>query len=108
MYRSGGANLQTGLVEFICMILLPVAIVLCAYALFLFLWRSRMIAYSVNGAIDDRRGPLVLALVVVLALSAIFIVSVVDLSTTMKAKNQHAMLLLLSFLPGDKARFAGA
>jgi hypothetical protein len=106
--RGAAASLQAGPVEIICLILLPVAIVLCGYALFLFLWRSHMIAFAINGPIDDRRGPLVLASVVVLALCAIFILSIVDLATTMKEKNQHASLLFLSFFPGNKAVFAGS
>jgi hypothetical protein len=123
--------------EIIAMILLPVAVLMCAYALVVFLWRSSQIArkqvrvwrwqiqphnshnstmlvwlsgvitahsqcvaWTVNstpaempdnpasqwaccrsrqvGYIDDQNGPLCLAVVVVLALSGIFIVSTVD------------------------------
>jgi uncharacterized membrane protein YidH (DUF202 family) len=64
--------------DIIAMILLPVAVLMCAYALVVFLWRSGQIARKQVGYIDDQNGPLCLAVVVVLALSGIFIVSAVD------------------------------
>ena len=44
-----------------------------------FLWRNSQIALKQAAYIDDRRGPLLLATLVVSALGAIFIVSCVDL-----------------------------
>jgi hypothetical protein len=44
-----------------------------------FLWRNSQIAMKQAAYIDDRRGPLLLAGLVVTALSAIFIVSAADL-----------------------------
>ena len=81
------------------MILLPLAVLLCCYALLLFLWRSKMIAFALDGAIDDRRGPLILATVVCLALFAIFCISVKDLVDTMKSRGESAALLFSSLLP---------
>lgn len=81
------------------MILLPLAVLLCAYSLALFLWRGHMIAYSVNGAIDDKRGPLVLASVVVLALLSILVLSIVDMARTMHEQGQGAAMLLASLVP---------
>jgi len=66
------------LVEIIAMILLPVAVAMVAYALTVFIWRSKAIAKKQVGYIDDRFGPLGLAVVVVLALSAIFVISITD------------------------------
>lgn len=87
------------------MILLPVAILLCAYALLLFLWRSKMIAFALDGAIDDRRGPLVLATVVCLALFSIFCLSIKDLVDTMHERDESATLLFSSLLPGSQQRW---
>jgi hypothetical protein len=86
-------------VEVICMILLPVATALCFYALFLFLWRSKMIAFTTTGAVDDRRGPLVLAGVVCLALFSIFVLALKDLVDTMSERGETAGMLFASLLP---------
>lgn len=83
------------------MILLPLAMVLCFYALALFLWRSKMIALTIDGIIDDRRGPLCLAMIVAIALLAIFILSVHDLILTMTAKQQDFAFLMSSCLPSS-------
>ncbi|CAL8471696.1 g11238 [Coccomyxa elongata] len=72
------------LVETIALILLPVAVLMCAYALTVFIWRARAIAKKQVGYIDDRFGPLGLAAVVVLALTAILIISVIDFVEQMK------------------------
>lgn len=88
-------------VEVICMILLPLAMLLCFYALALFLWRSKMIALTVDGIIDDRRGPLCLAAIVSMALLAIFIFSLHDLVSTMSAKQQDFTFILSSIYPSQ-------
>jgi len=72
-------QLSRNLVEFIALLLLPLAVFIVAYALMVFLWRNSQIAMKQASYIDDRRGPLVLATLVVSALGAIFIVSAVDL-----------------------------
>jgi len=95
--RNGSQGGETASVEVICMILLPLATVLCFYALALFLWRSKMIALTVDGIIDDRRGPLCLAAMVVMALFAILILSVHDLVLTMSTKQQDFQFLMSSF-----------
>ncbi|EIE21857.1 hypothetical protein COCSUDRAFT_47964 [Coccomyxa subellipsoidea C-169] len=74
------------LVETIALILLPVAVLMCAYALTVFIWRARAISKKQVGHIDDRFGPLGLAGVVVLALSAILIISIVDFVQQMQSK----------------------
>lgn len=81
------------------LILLPVAVALCFYALYLFLWRSKAIAFATDAPIDDQRGPLVLAGVVSLALFSIFVISVKDLVDTMSARGETAAHLLASVLP---------
>lgn len=81
------------------MILLPLAVLLCGYALLLFLWRSKMIGFALDGAIDDRRGPLVLSSLVCLTLFAILCVSVADLARTMRSRGEPAALLLSSLSP---------
>lgn len=85
------------------MILLPLAMLLCFYALALFLWRSKMIALTVDGIIDDRRGPLCLAGIVSMALVAIFILSVHDLMSTMSAKQQDLAFVLSSIYPSHSS-----
>ncbi|KAK9918747.1 hypothetical protein WJX75_006519 [Coccomyxa subellipsoidea] len=75
------------LVETIALILLPVAVMMCAYALTVFIWRARAISKKQVGHIDDRFGPLGLAGVVVLALTAILIISIVDFVQQMQAKD---------------------
>jgi uncharacterized membrane protein YidH (DUF202 family) len=75
---SGDTPLSAHLVEVIALILLPLAIAMCAYAVFIFVWRGQMIARKRPGHFDDRLGPLGLCCCVVLALSAIFVVSLID------------------------------
>lgn len=72
-------SLSKNLVEFIALMLLPLGIFIVAYALVVFLWRNSQIALKQASYIDDRRGPLLLATLVVSALSAIFVVSCMDL-----------------------------
>lgn len=71
------------LVEVIALILLPVAVLMCAYALVVFVWRSKAIAKKQVGYIDDRFGPLALSWVVIAALSAILVVSMVDFAKSL-------------------------
>lgn len=75
-------------VEIIAAILLPVAIVMCVYALTVFIWRSKAISKKQVGYIDDPRGPLGLAGVVVLALTAILILEVLDFVDALKAHHK--------------------
>jgi hypothetical protein len=82
------------------MILLPLAVLLCFYALFIFLWRSHNIAIASNASMNDRTGPVCLAGIVVLAMSTIFIISIRDLVMTLHAKNQDLAYVLACFMPG--------
>ncbi|KAL3141644.1 hypothetical protein ABBQ32_004873 [Trebouxia sp. C0010 RCD-2024] len=75
-------------VEIIAAILLPVAIVMCVYALTVFIWRAKAISKKQVGYIDDPRGPLGLAGVVVLALTAILILEVLDFVAALKARHK--------------------
>lgn len=75
---SSRAPTSVHLVEIISLILLPVAIAMCAYALFTFMWRAKLIIRKQVGQFDDRVGPLGLCATVVVALTAIFIFSLVD------------------------------
>jgi hypothetical protein len=85
-------------VEVICMILLPLAVLLCFYSLFIFLWRSRNIAVASNAPINDRTGPICLAGIVALALTSIFIISLRDLIVTMHTKGQDMAFLISCFV----------
>lgn len=78
-------KLSRNLVEFIALMLLPLALFIVAYALMVFMWRNSQIALKQASYIDDRRGPLLLSCLVVTALSAIFVVSMVDLIDQIKA-----------------------
>ena len=84
--------------EVICMILLPLAVLLCFYSLFIFLWRSQNIAIASSAPMNDRTGPVCLSGIVVLALSAIFIISIRELIETMHAKSQDLQFLLSCFV----------
>ncbi|KAK2080664.1 hypothetical protein QBZ16_000518 [Prototheca wickerhamii] len=83
LHRVGG-----NLVLFVAFILLPLAIFIVAYAAVVFTWRSRQIALKQASYIDDRRGPYLLVVLVVLALSAIFVASSVDLITTWRESKE--------------------
>ena len=66
-------------VGLIALILLPVALLICGYALLVYYWRSEAIRNKEGLYYDDRRGPLALTVVVVSALAFIFFMSVFDL-----------------------------
>lgn len=80
------------------MILLPLAVVLCFYSLFIFLWRSQNIAIASSAPMNDRTGPVCLAAIVVLALSAIFIISIRELVVAMHEKSQDMAFLMSCFI----------
>ena len=63
----------------IALILLPIALLICAYALLVYHWRGQAIANKSSLFYDDRRGPLALTVAVVAALTTIFVLSVIDL-----------------------------
>ena len=65
-------------VALISMIMLPVAIMIAVYALYTFYWRMAMIRRREVSFFDDKYGPLVLAGIIVFAMSIIFIISAVD------------------------------
>ena len=55
--ESCDAQFTDYLVETISLILLPVAVLMCAYALTVFIWRARAIAKKQVGAADSIHGP---------------------------------------------------
>ena len=63
----------------IAMVLLPVAVLMCGYALVVFHWRANAIKKKEELYYDDRRGPLALSTVVVTALFIIFLMGIADL-----------------------------
>jgi uncharacterized membrane protein YidH (DUF202 family) len=65
-------------VGLVALILLPVALLICGYALLVFHWRSQAIRNQDGLYYDDRRGPLALTVVVISALSFIFLVNLLD------------------------------
>ncbi|CAG9460086.1 unnamed protein product [Pedinophyceae sp. YPF-701] len=76
---EGGAEGQLNWsVALISMVMLPVAIMIAVYALYTFYWRMAMIRRREVSFFDDKYGPLVLAGVIVFALSIIFVVSLID------------------------------
>lgn len=58
--------------------LLPVALIVCGYALLVYHWRAQAIQGKEFSYYDDRRGPLALAGVLVAALSFIFVIGLMD------------------------------
>ena len=75
---AGSGSLATNMVSLISLILLPVAIFMVGYALYVFTWRADNIAKKKAVNVDDRNGPLLLCGLVVAALSAIFLLSTAD------------------------------
>ena len=98
-------QLTNHLVEFIALVLLPLAVLMVAYALLVFVWRNSQIALRQASYIDDRRGPLLLCGAVVAALGAIFLVSALDFLEAMHHAHPVGLgccgpsLLLLAALP---------
>jgi hypothetical protein len=80
-------GLSGHLVEIIALVLLPVAIAMCGYAIFVFKWRSDMISKKRPQHFDDRVGPLGLCCAVVLALTTILLVSFIDFIEFINSKD---------------------
>lgn len=81
---------ETGI---IALILLPVALLICVYALLVFHWRAQAIRNKDFLYYDDRRGPLALTIVVVAALTVIFFIALFDFIDTLvdgDANGAHA------------------
>lgn len=76
--ESGGEAISRHLVELIALILLPLGMAMCGYALYVFLWRAGNIAKKRAIHFDDRVGPLCLCGAVVVALVAITLLSLID------------------------------
>lgn len=74
---------------FIAVVLLPVAILMCGYALLVYLWRSGQITRRTVAYIDDRRGPLALAAVVVGALGLILLVGAAELVEDLRTRHSR-------------------
>jgi len=87
-FASGSEETDTAmarhLVELIALILLPVGMFMVAYALYVFTWRAGNIAKKKALHVDDRVGPTWLCFLVVVALSAIFLISCVDFYEVME------------------------
>ncbi|KDD73383.1 hypothetical protein H632_c2235p0 [Helicosporidium sp. ATCC 50920] len=77
--RGGAISQYT--VRMITLTLLPVSILLIAYALFTFYFRSESIRRKTVGFFDDKLGPITIAIVILLSLMAIFIAAVRDIMT---------------------------
>mmetsp|Transcript_27459 Transcript_27459/g.50674 ORF Transcript_27459/g.50674 Transcript_27459/m.50674 type:complete len:739 (-) Transcript_27459:23-2239(-) len=73
------------LVELIALILLPLGVCMSCYALYVFIWRASNIAQKRAVQFDDRVGPLCLCGLVVLALVAITLLSIIDFVEVMQA-----------------------
>lgn len=65
--------------ELIQLITLPLSIIIVAYGLFTFYFRSRFMEKKQAGFFDDRFGPVILGGMIMLALLSIFIIAMVDL-----------------------------
>ncbi|GLC44294.1 hypothetical protein PLESTB_000761900 [Pleodorina starrii] len=73
-----GEAISRHLVELIALILLPLGVAMCCYALYIFVWRASNIAQKRAVHFDDRVGPLCLCGAVVVALVAITLLSLID------------------------------
>lgn len=65
--------------ELIQLITLPLSIVIVAYGLFTFYFRSRFMEQKQVGFFDDRFGPVILGGLIGVCLLAVFIIALVDL-----------------------------
>jgi hypothetical protein len=86
-------------VELISLMLLPLGIFMCCYALYVFTWRAENIAKKRAHNFDDRVGPLWLCGLVSTSLSAIFIICAVDFYEVMH-ETQNTPSPPLPPLPG--------
>lgn len=66
-------------VELMTMITLPLSILMIAYAIFTFYWRSEFIRKKQVGFFDDKVGPLTVALLVMICLSVIYFAAMRDI-----------------------------
>ncbi|KAK2075684.1 hypothetical protein QBZ16_001792 [Prototheca wickerhamii] len=71
-------------VELISLTLLPISVLMIAYALFIFLSRSTNIRKKQMGYFNEKVGPLGLAIIVVVCLTAILISAVKDVLLSKK------------------------
>lgn len=76
--------------ELIALILLPLGVAMCGYALHVFVWRATNIAKKRAVHFDDRVGPLALCGAVVVALVAITLLSLVDFFELLAAADAAA------------------
>lgn len=74
--HKGGISQRT--VQLITVLTLPIAIIMIAYALFTFYWRSEFIRRKQVGFFDDKVGPVSVALIVELALFVILMAALKD------------------------------
>lgn len=79
-----GEAISRHLVELIALILLPLAMGMSCYALYVFIWRARNIEKKRATHFDDRYGPLAVCGAVVVALIAIFMITCIDFVEVMK------------------------
>ena len=77
-------------VQLVAIILLPVALVMCAYSLLVYFWRTDAISKKGLAYIDDRRGPRALAWLVVAALGIIMVIGVAELVEEIRAAHGGA------------------
>uniref|UniRef100_A0A7S0WG32 SPX domain-containing protein n=1 Tax=Pyramimonas obovata TaxID=1411642 RepID=A0A7S0WG32_9CHLO len=72
--KQGGIAMQM-----VAVVLLPVSIMFCAYAVWTFYWRAVKIRLREDGPYDDRFGPMVLGCVMAVGLWTIFIMSLLKI-----------------------------
>jgi len=71
-------TISTGTVQLMTMLMLPLSILMIAYALFTFYWRSEFIRRKQVGFFDDKVGPLSVALLVMVSLIIIYLSALRD------------------------------
>ena len=76
---SSGDSVKDSNSTLIALILLPAAVVMCAYSVLVYYWRSDAIMHHREVYYDDRRGPFALTAMVVSCLSVILVLGAVDL-----------------------------
>ena len=80
--QSDADEASSRMIDVVALCLLPISIFFCVYAMYTFHWRAEKIRRREDGNYDDRRGPLVLAGTLAIALSAIMIMTMFQIRST--------------------------
>mmetsp|Transcript_6679 Transcript_6679/g.19222 ORF Transcript_6679/g.19222 Transcript_6679/m.19222 type:complete len:157 (+) Transcript_6679:440-910(+) len=75
---SAAGAISQHTVQIISLLLLPIAVLMMVYALYIYYMRSVFLEKKQYGFFDDKLGPVVLCVLIMLALSTIMVVAIID------------------------------